>query len=65
MKYALVPTRLEDTQGRSYKAWEVQVPGMLLILTTAELDRAQKRGKAQETRKRIAAQSIVLSLIHI
>ena len=57
-KYALAPTFLEDSRGRSYEAWEVQVPGMLLILTTAELDRAQARGKAQKTRQRIAAQSI-------
>lgn len=57
MKYALVRTWLEDSHGHPYQAWEVQVPGMLLVFTTAELDRAQKRGKAQKTRQRIAAKS--------
>jgi len=57
-KYALIPTWLKDSHGQAYRAWEVQVPGMLLVFTTAELDRAQKRGKAQETNKRIAAQSV-------
>ena len=58
MKYALVPTSLYDSHGRPYQAWEVRVKGMLLVLTTAELERAQKRGKAQETRERIAVQSV-------
>ena len=57
-KYALAPTWLFDSHGRQYEAWEVRVPGMLLVFTTAELDRAQGRGKAQETRQRIAAQSV-------
>ena len=57
-KYALAPTRLTDSQGRQYEAWEVRVPGMLLVFTTAELDRAQKRGKAQKTRQRVLAQSV-------
>ena len=57
-RYAFAPTWLTDSHGHPYQAWEVRVPGMLLIFTTAELDRAQKRGKAQETRQRVAAQSV-------
>ena len=59
-KYALAPAWLTDSHGRQYEAWEVRVPGMLLIFTTAELDRAQKRGSnaKRDVAGRIAEQSV-------
>ena len=59
-KYTLVPTWLTDSRGRQYEAWEVRVPGMLLVFTTAELDRAQKRGRdvKRDVAGRVTQQSV-------
>ena len=45
--------------GQLYRAWRVRVHGMTLILTTAELNRAQKRGRdyARDVPGRVARQS--------
>jgi len=45
---ALKAVWIETPTGRPYRAWRVQVHGMTLILTTAELDRAQQRGRYYE-----------------
>jgi len=60
LKYALAPTWLTDFHGNQYRAWEIRVPGMLLIFTTAELDRAQKRGRdaKRDVLGRVRTQSV-------
>jgi hypothetical protein len=56
----LIPVWIETPLGRPYRAWKVQVHGMTLILTTAELNRAQQRGRdyARDVPGRVARQSV-------
>ena len=58
-KSLLTAVMIETPTGRPYRAWRVKVPGMTLILTTAELDRAQQRGRAYDRNVpgRVARQS--------
>ena len=47
-KSAVMAVWLETPRGKQYPAWKIRVPGMTLILTTAELNRAQQRGREYE-----------------
>ena len=58
IEHAFAGTWLTDSHGHPYQAWKIRVGGQLLIFTTAELDRAEKRGKSHRTQDRVMKQSV-------